>query len=391
MQPKRRVREIKQIHGADVPPSHAMTSCFRSAHRWVGSLLAALVLAALLPPTQALSVSTSAIVPGAPIVEGVAPDSGSREGYTHVTISGANFREVTGVTFGGERAIGFAVLSESLITASSPREFSSAFPPIVDVTVQSAGGTSEASPADRFAYRPIIDSMSPDHGPAEGGTAVTIRGQGLGGATAVDFGSSAATTTADSESSLTAIAPTSFDGESARAYVTVTTSNGLSTTREIPDLGAKNAFTFGPAVTGLQPASGPASGGTVVTISGNGFWRQQEGFHLPHPFVTGVRFGAQSASFEVRSNGAILAIAPPGSGNVDVTVEAWESSPAIPADRFSYGPVKHSHINRAERLAQALRICARERSRHRRLRCEAIARRLYGPRTRPAHHRRRRR
>ena len=57
------------------------------------------------------------------------------------------------------------------------------------------GGTSPTSAADQFTYTaaPAVTGLSPTSGPAAGGTSVTITGTGFTGATAVDFGTTAAT------------------------------------------------------------------------------------------------------------------------------------------------------------------------------------------------------
>ena len=51
----------------------------------------------------------------------------------------------------------------------------------------------------------------------------------------------------------------------ATANVTVTTSSETSATS------ANDQFTYVPSVTSVNPSSGPASGGSVVTIDGSGF------------------------------------------------------------------------------------------------------------------------
>ena len=80
--------------------------------------------------------------------------------------------------------------SATSITATSPAGTGT-----VDVTVTTVGGTSATSPADQFTYvaAPTVTSISPTSGPTGGGTSVTITGTNLGGASAVDFGSNAAT------------------------------------------------------------------------------------------------------------------------------------------------------------------------------------------------------
>jgi IPT/TIG domain-containing protein len=84
-----------------------------------------------------------------------------------------------------------------------------------------------------------------------------------------------------------------------------------------------------PAVTKVSPVKGPASGGTVVKITGTGFAR-----------ISAVRFGGESASFTVASPTKITATAPPGAvGTVDVTVTNPGGTSALSsADRYKYTP-----------------------------------------------------
>ena len=73
-----------------------------------------------------------------------------------------------------------------------------------------AGGTSATSPADQFTYvaAPTVTGISPTTGPAAGGTMVTITGTGFTGATAVDFGTTPATSvTVVSATTITADSP----------------------------------------------------------------------------------------------------------------------------------------------------------------------------------------
>jgi hypothetical protein len=80
-------------------------------------------------------------------------------------------------------------------------------------------------------------------------------------------------------------------------------------------------------VTGVSPNSGPAGGGTPVTITGA---------HLDG--ATAVRFGSAAAtSFTIDSPSSITARSPAGSGTVDVTVATpGGASPAVAGDRFTY-------------------------------------------------------
>lgn len=82
-----------------------------------------------------------------------------------------------------------------------------------------------------------------------------------------------------------------------------------------------------PTVRSVTPAVGPTSGATTVTISGNTL-----------SGATSVKFGAtEASSFTVQSASSITALAPPGTGVVDVTVTTPAgSSPTGAFDRFTY-------------------------------------------------------
>jgi hypothetical protein len=96
-------------------------------------------------------------------------------------------------------------------------------------------------------------------------------------------------------------------------------------------LAGKAQAQFGtPTVTNVNPNTGPASGGTSVTITGTNFF-----------VVTAVSFGSNAAgSFTVNSATQISATSPAGTGTVDVTVTAGGgTSHASSADQFTYGRV----------------------------------------------------
>jgi hypothetical protein len=82
-----------------------------------------------------------------------------------------------------------------------------------------------------------------------------------------------------------------------------------------------------PLVKGLTPSKGPAAGGTSVAITGSNFEQVKE-----------VKFGAaNAASFTVKSRTEIVAVSPPGSGDVDVTITNPNgTSVPGPPDVFTY-------------------------------------------------------
>jgi alpha-tubulin suppressor-like RCC1 family protein len=168
---------------------------------------------------------------------------------------------------------------------------------------------------------PLVRSLSQSTGPPGGGTAVTVLGTGFTPSSRVRFGPRAARTVAYlSPQALMVVSPRG----SGLADVVVRTAGGTSARS------AADQFFYGvpPAITGLSLRSGPATGGSRITISGTGFTG-----------TTLVGFGQHPAlSFVVESGTKIQATAPPGkAGTVDIEVvnRAGASAPAA-GDHFTY-------------------------------------------------------
>jgi hypothetical protein len=153
-----------------------------------------------------------------------------------------------------------------------------------------------------------------------GGTTVTITGTDFTGATAVMFGTNAATSVVVvSATSITAVAPAGMG----TVDVTVTTPEGTSA------IVTADEYTYAPTVTGLSPNHGPAFGGNDVTITGTGF-----------ADATGVTFnGISGTGFHVSSDTTIIVTAPASAvgGPVDVIVNT-AADPSAAVD-YTYAPV----------------------------------------------------
>lgn len=141
---------------------------------------------------------------------------------------------------------------------------------------------------------PAITTVAPATGPTSGGTAVTISGSHFTTGLTVRFGSTLASVTSASASSIVAVAPAGVAGQ---VSVTVTNPDGQMATKA-------GAYTYtttttGPAITGFAPTSGPMGGGTLVTITGTQFTAGAT-----------VRFGAASAAVQSVSATSIVARTP---------------------------------------------------------------------------------
>jgi hypothetical protein len=262
-----------------------------------------------------------------PSVSSLSPTSGSTAGGIVVTVTGSNFTGASAVSFGTVAASGFTVVSDTTLVAVAPPQAAGT----VDLTVTTPSGTSATGSSDHFTYSaasaPSVTGVTPSSGDLGGGTLVTILGSNFTGATAVNFGTQAATSfTVLSDNAITAVSP--IQASAGTVDITVTTYGGTSST------GSADHFTYSytagsaPTVTAVSPTSGYTGGGTVVTVSGTGFIG-----------ASAVKFGSTNAtSFTVSSDTLLTATAPSGSsGTVDITVTTGGgTSSTSSADQFTY-------------------------------------------------------
>jgi len=269
--------------------------------------------------TSAISAADQFTYVGAPVVSSLTPSSGPAAGGTSVTIDGSNLVDVLAVFFGNNQSTDVQSISSTELIAVTPPGSGT-----VSVEVVTADGASTTSSASQFTYTagPAVTSVSPSSGASGGGTLVTISGSGFTGTVTVHFGDQEATNVmVVSATEITADSP---PGEGT-VDVTVTTAAGTSSTSPA------DQFTYQqlPAVVSVSPQSGPATGGNQVNIFGSGFTGASQ-----------VEFGTSDAtSFSVVNDNEITAIAPAGTGTVDVRViGAGGTSPTSAADRYTYAP-----------------------------------------------------
>ncbi|WP_199848700.1 IPT/TIG domain-containing protein, partial [Streptomyces sp. RTd22] len=239
-----------------------------------------------------------------PVLSAVSPSQGPVSGGNTVTLSGSGFTGATAVQFGSTPAVSFTVGSATQITAVAPT--GAAGP--VQVTVTGPGGTSNGI-TYFYVGLPTLSAVSPSQGPASGGTAVTLTGTNLLGATAVKFGTVDATSFAVvSAIQINAVAP---PGSAGTVQVTVITPGGTSN-------GVPYTYAAVPVLTSAVPGQGPLGGGNTVTLFGTGLTT-----------TSAVHFGSTLAAFTVVSDTWVTATAPTGSAgavNVTVTTEGGTSN-----------------------------------------------------------------
>lgn len=218
----------------------------------------------------------------------VSPGSGSAAGGDVVTILGGGFDGPVRVTFNGTPADVLSV-SPGSITVRTPAFFGgdpgpTGQPVAVAVTINlNEANTATDTLANAFVYtsgggggtRFLIASVTPTTGPNEGNTLVTITGDGFEAPVQVTFGNNEVNLEAAVESvTRTQIivrtpAATGFGQALQNQSVRIRVKNlnsGL-----LAELA--NAFRYGSKliITSMNNGSGPVTGGTHVTLFGQGF------------------------------------------------------------------------------------------------------------------------
>jgi hypothetical protein len=275
-----------------------------------------------------------------PVVTGISPTSGPSAGGTLVTINGNNLENATSVVFGAAGPATIVSDTTTQITVDSPPGTPGS---VVNVVVRTPGGSSATSAADEFTYNgvaqnaPTISStgISPLFGPTAGGTLVTILGTNFEATSGVTFGTTpAATVTYVNSGELQATTKAAAAGP-----VNVIVSNGALTAT------AAQQFTFvAPPTctvamaTDPTPATGPITGGTVITITGTGFAVGD---------TASVTFGTLAATnVQITSSTTITAVAPAEAAGT-VSVAMTDSGGPCTSGSFTYinAPVTVTGIN----------------------------------------------
>lgn len=219
-------------------------------------------------------------------ISAIAPTSGVPAGGQIITITGRNFRTPVRVFFD----LGGGVLREATVASVTPTQIQ-VFTPQVDlgsgqqlaatiVVFVEAGTpneqriTSSAFTFQQSVLTPIVTTLSPASGPIEGGTRITIFGEGFEAPIQVFFGSAEAQIINTTFSQLIVVSPpgrdTSPDGTiPATGTVPLRIININSNTTTTFATG----FRYSPAmaIIAALPTAGSALGGTRIEIDGIGF------------------------------------------------------------------------------------------------------------------------
>ena len=217
-----------------------------------------------------------------------------------VTVTGSNFPSSATVIFGNTAAADVVIANSTLALVTTPAHAEGT----VDVILTDPDGQSATvSDAFTFVAPPILTALTPDLGPAAGGTEVTLAGTGFQSGATVLFGDGAASIV--TVSSATSAGASTPQGSAGPVEVVFTNPDGQSST-----LFAGYTYAVPPSITSVSPESGSAAGGTAITVTGTDF----EADAL-------VTIGVASATDVVVSATSITAVTQAGSpGAAEVVV-----------------------------------------------------------------------
>lgn len=208
--------------------------------------------------------NTSFIYLAAPSISTVSPSHGPLAGGTSVTLSGSGFFMGATVTVGGVSCTDVTVNSSSSLTCTLPLAQPAGAKDVIVTNVDGQAGTLGGG----YTYQgpPSVGSISPSNGYILGGTSVTITGSGFVNGATVQIGTAVCINPVVSNS--TTITCTTGAEAAGNYEVTVTNSDGQSN----PSSGLLFSYRDAPVVSSISPEIGGVAGGTLIQITGSGFY-----------------------------------------------------------------------------------------------------------------------
>ena len=258
-----------------------------------------------------------------PVINSLSPDQGPTSGLTTITISGQGFEGASAVLFGESPGLHLEPLDDATLKVDAPPR-----PPgIVAVTVRVPGKADVIlEAAYRYVAQVSVSAVSPQAGPAQGGTLLTVTGTGFGKGTAFVVGDRLGIDPLIlDEHTAVLVAPPSKPGFVA---VSAANSDGSGT--------LKHAFTYhlAPRLDRIEPSIGPLAGGNPIRLIGEGLFASGATVEL----LTGT----------LKSSAVVVASALDGSW---LTVTAPATGIAGPRDVRYTGPDGNSLAAQAYRYA----------------------------------------
>jgi hypothetical protein len=245
----------------------------------------------------------------APVITSVSPRAGFTAGGERVAIVGAGFGAAPLVLFGDAPATVVSTSGGAVVEVITPPGRAGTTP----VTLTTAQGMSFTIDAGfvYFEQSPSVVELVPPAGPTAGGTTVKLRGAHFDDGAIVRVDSVAVPATFVSPRELVLTMPPHAAG---RVGVRVTNPDGLFDVLDDAYAYAEPEPPVPPAVDALSPVTGPAAGGIVVVVSGEGL----------RPGSTVSFGGTPSPEVRVYNDALLTALSPAGEPDttVDITVTA---------------------------------------------------------------------
>ena len=259
------------------------------------------------------------------VIAYVSPPAGPAMGGTPVTVVGTGFLPDSVLLIDGRAAINTKRVDEHTLIGLTPGG------PVgsVDVFVANAEGSGRLRDAFTYHAHPAVSVVYPPNGPPAGGAVLNILGAGLEAVDTVTVGSTDAAIVARwGDDTITVLTPPGSPGPAdvsvSTPYASDTLISGYAYIDPEHGEGTLELLT-------AVPNSGPASGGTTVTLSAYGLTDAQD---------LDVRFGVKEATVTSVDSEAHTAtvIAPPGQpGPVTVSASSSRGETALP-EAFTYLP-----------------------------------------------------
>ncbi len=189
-----------------------------------------------------------------PTLNTMLPSSGTTAGGTLITLTGSNFTASAGTVWFGSSSIAPASWNQTNIQFNLPAGQGLNQAVYVSVNGQDSGSLN-------FNYSPPgITSIVPASGPTAGATSIVINGTNFGTSGTATLGGAACTGLIVGQTQITCTIP---PGQGTNVPLVYSVGGQTATS---------TSFSYSaPLVTGILPGSGPASGGTVLTVNGLNF------------------------------------------------------------------------------------------------------------------------
>ncbi|WP_245859874.1 IPT/TIG domain-containing protein [Spirosoma aerolatum] len=236
------------------------------------------------------------IAPPPPVLTALKPNHGPTAGGTVVTITGLRMGSQMGSVTMGSSTMTVKSWSDTLVKGILPAGQG------INQSVVVTRSDWQASSSLSFNYDvPEIANISPAHGPTSGGTSLTLTGSnfGMSGIVTIDGVEAPVVSGQYSHSSVVVSLPT---GQGTNLSVSILV-GGQTSSKSV-------TFSYdAPMLNRLSPASGLATGGTSVTLTGTSFGQDAQ-----------VSFGNSSATVISRSHTQLVVINPPGQSGAQLVV-----------------------------------------------------------------------